>query len=364
MVGKELHTSYAAAKKARDQIKKCRLIFTTCIGAGLGLLRSELFDTVIIDEASQQTEPASLVPLVKGCRKAVLVGDHVQLGATVQQHAILQQFDISLFERLYRQPNLQHTHHTEGSTTISSPISKVMLNTQYRMHPMICKFSSDEFYESKLCTGIQNSSRILPASKFNWPTVNRQYPQVISSGEEKGRMLFVECPTLEDLGRRSKSNEGQAKLCFEICKALCTPTNDVNAQVATATATIATTVQSQLIAVLTPYSAQAELLKTRLSQFNNVEVSSVDGFQGREADIVVFVTVRCNVHYEIGFLKDLRRMNVALTRARAGVIIIGNRATLTMGTADPESTAVWKRLLSSLSEVKIEIPEGGKGVKG
>lgn len=113
--------------------------------------------------------------------------------------------------------------------------------------------------------------------------------------------------------------------------------------------------EQQSIAVLTPYSRQAELLKSRLSQFPNAEVSSIDGFQGREADIVIFVTVRCNAHQDIGFLKDLRRMNVALTRARAAVIIIGNRSTLTMGTADPESTVVWKRLLSTLVDVKLEI---------
>lgn len=102
MMDKEIYSSYSAMNNARDQIKKCRLVFTTCIGSGLGLLRSESFDTVIIDEASQQTEPASLVPLVKGCRKAILVGDHVQLGATVQPHAVLIRFDVSLFERLYK----------------------------------------------------------------------------------------------------------------------------------------------------------------------------------------------------------------------------------------------------------------------
>ncbi len=90
MAGIDINTSYTAHKNAKDRIKKCHLIFTTCIGAGIGLLRTESFDTVIIDEASQQTEPASLVPLVKGCQKAILVGDHVQLGATVQQHAVIQ----------------------------------------------------------------------------------------------------------------------------------------------------------------------------------------------------------------------------------------------------------------------------------
>jgi superfamily I DNA and/or RNA helicase len=307
MVGKEIYLSHASLNKAQRQIKKCRLIFTTCIGAGLGLLRSESFDTVIIDEASQQTEPASLVPLVKGCQKAILVGDHVQLGATVQRHAVLQQFDISLFERLYTQQRRLDVHCKESGTANSSPISTIMLDTQYRMHESICQFSSDEFYESKLRTGIPNTARPLCASEFPWPSVVNT-----GKGEAVARMLFVECSTREDVGHKSKVNEGQVRVCHEVCRMLCTDGAEANLPVRLP----ATRIMAQpLIAVLTPYSRQAELLKARLLHFANVEVSSIDGFQGREADIVIFVTVRCNVHYEIGFLKDLRRMNVALTRA-------------------------------------------------
>lgn len=335
MAGKEIYSSHSAFNKARGQIKKCRLVFTTCIGAGLGLLRSEKFDTVIIDEASQQTEAASLVPLVKGCRKAILVGDHVQLGATVQRHAVLHDFDVSLFERLYKQDDSQ-----------SRGIAKVMLDTQYRMHESICRFSSRQFYEGKLQTNVPNHTRPLsPPSMFPWPTPK-------SPGEKENRMVFVECSTPEDFGRKSKSNEGQVALCHQICSLLCTRRLE---QVKDKTERVASPAQEQQsIAVLTPYSRQAELLKARLSPFSNVEVSSIDGFQGREADIVVFVTVRCNVNSEIGFLKDLRRMNVALTRARTGVIVIGHRATLTMGKTDPESTLVWKQLLSDLVQLDLK----------
>jgi superfamily I DNA and/or RNA helicase len=333
MVGKEIYTSYASLNKARDQIKKCRLVFTTCIGAGLGLLRSELFDTVIIDEASQQTEPTSLVPLVKGCKKAILVGDHVQLGATVQRHAVLQQFDISLFERLYKQEQSMEAHSSQESLTESNLISKVMLDTQYRMHKSICQFSSDEFYGGKLKTGIRNNARPLHLSKFPWPSmVSKGSRKSIAAAEDKARMVFVECST------------------HEVCRILCI---DEAGKTTESKPPVTRTTDQQNIAVLTPYSRQVELLKSRLSHFANVEVSSIDGFQGREADIVIFVTVRCNIHYEVGFLKDLRRMNVALTRARAGVIVIGHRATLTMGIADPESTVVWKRLLETLVEVKV-----------
>jgi superfamily I DNA and/or RNA helicase len=113
-------------------------------------------------------------------------------------------------------------------------------------------------------------------------------------------------------------------------------------------------IAQQSIAVLTPYSRQAELLEGILSGFKGVEVSSIDGFQGRESDIVIFDTMGCNTHHEIGFLKDMRRVNVALTSARAAVIVVvGDRDTLTKGTADLESTRIWKRLLGKLVGMEL-----------
>ncbi|CAI6050601.1 unnamed protein product [Clonostachys chloroleuca] len=125
-----------------------------------------------------------------------------------------------------------------------------------------------------------------------------------------------------------------------------------------ATKNVSADTADQTIAVLAPYSRQVELLRRVLSDVKGVEISSIDGFQGREADVVVFVTVRCNEHRDIGFLKDLRRMNVALTRARTALIVIGNRSTLTEGDADDQSTLVWKRLVSELNVVAIDPPKG------
>lgn len=318
MVGKDLLENPEARKKALARLKEARLVFTTCAGAGLGLLRSESFDIVIIDEASQQTEPTSLIPLVKGCSRATLVGDHVQLRATVQRHAVLEMFDISLFERLYKQ------HSGRG-------IKRVMLDTQYRMHRDICEFSSKEFYEGKLQTGVRDGERPLPLSEFEWP------PN--ADGVSKARTVFVQCSETEDIGQKSKSNQAQARICYEICKQLATPLNSDRGQQPPTS-----------IAVLTPYSRQAELLKRMIP---GVEVSSIDGFQGREADIVIFVTVRCNAHYELGFLKDMRRLNVALTRAKTGLIVIGDKTTLTQ-CDDPESARVWKQLLESLTSIGWE----------
>jgi regulator of nonsense transcripts 1 len=89
MMGQEIHANRRALEQAKKQFQQRRIIFTACIGAGLGLLRSQIFDAVIIDEASQQTEPVSLVPLVKGCEKAILVSDQVQLRPTVHQHSLV-----------------------------------------------------------------------------------------------------------------------------------------------------------------------------------------------------------------------------------------------------------------------------------
>jgi superfamily I DNA and/or RNA helicase len=327
MLGKDLSSNLPARRKAQKQIKEARLIFTTCTGASLGLLRNESFDVVLVDEASQQTEPATLVPLVKGCSRAILVGDHVQLRATVQQNAILTGYDISLFERHYTMPK-------------RNGVAKAMLDTQYRMHRTICAFSSTEYYEGKLQTAVADDSRPLPASQFPWPKNNC--------------MAWVECNSSEDLGRQSKANQGQVDLCKRVIQLLTSPPLDSVAKSAE--------LQQVSIAVLTPYTRQREALSSSIS---SIEVSSIDGFQGREADIIVFVTVRCNASGDIGFLADMRRLNVVMTRAKCGVVLIGHRSTLTgsVGRADEldESKKVWNRLVErcQVVELKADAPQEG-----
>src|ERR1700744_1766673 len=130
MFGKDLNQYPAAKRKAIARISGSKLVFTTCVGPALGLLRNQSFGTVIIDEASQQTEPASLIPLVKGCQRAILVGDHVPLRATVSPHAATLDFDVSLMEWLW----------VGGSSHSDVTVARVMLDTQYRMHPELCCF--------------------------------------------------------------------------------------------------------------------------------------------------------------------------------------------------------------------------------
>ena len=330
MIGKELAEDFKAQREARKRIRGARLVFTTCSGAALGLLRNEEFSTVIIDEASQQSEAMTLVPLVKGCSKAILVGDHVQLRATVQPLAQLQDFDVSLFERLY---------HEGGSN-----IQKVMLDSQYRMHREICSFSSEEFYDGRLGTAVPDDARPLPDSQFPWPVSKHD-------AAAKARMVFVQCSSSEDIGRKSKSNAGQAALCHSVCTKLLAPPLSSSPSSSKSPSSSSSQAPSYSIAVLTPYTRQAENLRTLLPP--GIPVSSIDGFQGQEADIVIFVTVRCNVHFQMGFLTDLRRLNVVMTRAKVGCIVIGDRATLTGGAEEDESVRTWRRLVARLDEVEI-----------
>ncbi|KAK4144578.1 RNA dependent RNA polymerase-domain-containing protein [Dichotomopilus funicola] len=382
MVGKEIYADRRAMDQAKKQVQACGIIFTTCIGAGLGLLRDQVFDIVIVDEASQQTEPASLVPLVKGCEKAVLVGDHVQLRPTVTQPALGMEFDKSLFERLFNQPSpgdgkTQEDEEEDTSLFASPPfLARLMLDTQYRMHPSISAFPSAEFYDGALLTGVAPTARPLFHSAFPWP-------KDPNGAGDHARTVFVDCVEREALGGKSKTNQGQAELCVRVCRLLCTPSSETSPKSPTPP-------KPQTIAVLTPYAKQAELLKRLLSDLQTasmsdttVEVSSIDGFQGREADIVVLVTVRCNEKGNIGFLGDRRRMNVALTRAKAGLVVVGNRMTLTKSTGtkagegteggesksdveeggDKEGKELWRRLIAGFVGVEMEEPEGGESEK-
>ena len=258
------------------------------------------------------------MPLVKGCTKAILVGDHVQLRPTVGQHAVLAGLDESLFERLYTHSDKKRL---EG-------MKCCMLDIQYRMHRSLCKFSSESFYEGRLKTGVSDDSRALPPSNFPWPA---------ESGLIK-RGVFVQCGTREDLGQKSKSNAGQVTACKDIYQRL---------------AATSSAGQNLSITVLTPYTRQRLALQSAIP---DASVSSIDGYQGKEADIIIFVTVRCNVAGEIGFLRDMRRLNVVLTRARCGLIVLGDEDTLTSTSTggDEAEKAVWLRLLKGLGRVQLD----------
>ncbi|KAF8439377.1 RNA dependent RNA polymerase-domain-containing protein [Boletus edulis BED1] len=287
-VGGDLHENSRLQRQAQQRVNAARIVFTTCAGAGLGTLRKIDFDTVLIDEASQLTEPTALIPLVKRCQRAVLVGDHVQLRPTVKPMGKVLEYDVSLMERLY-------TSNAHPGT------AKTMLNVQYRFPSELADFPSTEFYHGELQSHIQDSAPVLArlaATAFPWPRVGQ--------GQRLVPTAFVQCASEETTGSASKGNEGQVELAARIIALLQQP-QDQDQDGAQA--------QSKLtIAALSPYAKQVSLLKSALP--SSVTCATIDAFQGRESDVVVFSSVRCNVTREIGFVDDPRRLNVMWTRAR------------------------------------------------
>jgi len=292
-------TAVQAFKDRMKSLKKAQIICCTCIGSGGDILDAMTFDRVLVDEATQATEPAVLVPLMRGCRQLVLVGDHCQLPPTVlSTRAEEEGHGVPLFSRM-----------------VACGVPPFMLDTQYRMHPCIAMFPSDLFYGGKLLNGVSAPER-RPLAGFPWP--REEFPVAY---------LPVKGTEMDD--GVSKMNEAEAAAAVDAVQALLS-----GGQCGVSD-----------IAVVTPYAAQARLIRRmtrRLTQNTGppyIEVSSVDGFQGREKEAVVFSAVRSNDYGAIGFASDWRRVNVSFTRARRALIVIGNDQTLRRG--DPDTWMPW-----------------------
>lgn len=307
MIGRNIAESSDAFNEAKQRVRQARLIFTTCVGAGLGLLRSENFDTVLIDNAARQVEPESLIPLTKGCRRAVIMGDHAGSRVRVSQHAMVVDFDLSLFERHFKAPTMLG-------------IAKTMLDTQYGVHPQISGFSSSEYYGNELRT--VHHETIPPSPRFCWL--------------QNSRMVFLQSDTPEDLGSGSKSNRGQSELCRRLL-----------AEFQNTASTQEEQAKPMQVVILTPYTRQKDLI---MNSIPTAEVYTVDEFQDRVADVVIFVSVRCNAHFDTGRLLSTRCMYRVLTGAKMALFAIGDRVTLTKmrdDCRDTESSAIWARFLSN-----------------
>jgi hypothetical protein len=292
-------SSAMAFKERMKHLKSAQVICCTCIGSGGDILDTITFDRILVDEATQATEPAVLVPLMRGCRQLVLVGDHCQLPPTVlSTKAEEEGHGVPLFSRM-----------------VACGVPPFMLDTQYRMHPCIAMFPSDLFYGGKLLNGVSAPER-RPLAGFPWP--REEFP-----------VAFVPVKGVEMDDGVSKMNEAEAAAACDAVAALLEGGQCLASD----------------IAVVTPYAAQARLIRRmtrRLAQNRGppfVEVSSVDGFQGREKEAVVFSAVRSNDYGAIGFTSDWRRVNVSFTRARRALIVIGNDTTLRRG--DPETWGPW-----------------------
>jgi ATP-dependent RNA/DNA helicase IGHMBP2 len=266
------------------------ILCATTTGIDESLLRGRVFDWCVMDEASQSTEPGAWVPL-QYAQRLVLAGDHCQLPPTVvSPQAAAEGFGVSLMERLMG---------------LAGTNSARRLRVQYRMHQAIMAFSSQEFYE-----GSQEAAPVVRQHLLH------DLPGVQSNDLTASPVQFVD--TAGASYDESVEPDGDSRL------------NTLEAEVVwqKVQALLATGLAPAAIAVITPYAAQVRWLRERL-KMTEVEVDTVDGFQGREKEAVVVSLVRSNRENEIGFLSDVRRMNVALTRARRKLIVVGDSATVT-----------------------------------
>ena len=274
-------------------LDEAEVICATTIGCGHRLLESRKFPIVLMDEATQASEPSALVPIVKGCRQLILVGDHQQLPPTViSRRAEQGGLNRSLFERL-----------------IACGLTSTMLTTQYRMHPVMREYPSARFYENRLEDGCASTDRPAPAG-FLWPDWDRPMAFIPIEGSE-----------VQDEEGKSRSNLDEAAKVIGIVDELLAMGD----------------IQASEIGIVTPYNGQVRLLSSLFEQagglepgqrYGGLEIKSVDGYQGREKDVIVFSTVRANDAGEVGFLSDHRRLNVAITRAKRGLIVLGHPTTL------------------------------------
>ncbi len=273
-------------RQMRDDIlDRAQVLCCTCIGVGHQLLDGRRFSRVLLDEATQATEPASLVPLVRGARQIVLVGDHRQLPPTViSRRAENGGLRRSLFERL-----------------VAMGIEPMLLDTQYRMHPAISDFPNRTFYEGRLVDGIMAAERPNPAGLL-W-----------NDWEVPMAFLPVNGDELLSPDGASKENPAEAGWVAKILENLLQ----------------AGDLEEADIGIITPYAGQVRAIRDALPERNDsVEVHTVDGYQGREKEVIIFSCVRSNSDGTVGFLSDERRLNVALTRAKRGLIVIGDPDTL------------------------------------
>jgi len=328
-----------------EQLNKANVVVCTLCSSGNSFIKDLQFNLLIVDEACQCSELTVLIPFCYNINQSVLIGDPKQLPPTIKNHKIEKcGYGVSLFERLQ-----------EGSP----PNEVFLLDTQYRMHPSISKLSSNCFYDGKIKDGpnVKSSQWIK-----GW---------IKEDTSKFGPVIFYDIKGNESNGRGSSfCNEKEAdqviNCIFELLQSY--PNICFNKK----------------FSIISPYSAQVNLIKKKLKEsyirtlentleyikytkdkvlkfygnniemesdkgyldlikevdlFDHINVSTVDGFQGQENDIVIISTVRSDG--KIGFLKDKRRLNVSISRSRYSLIIFGDSSTL-------KTNKDWRRIMTDI----------------
>ncbi len=270
-------------KVIHEQLRNAEIIFATNSGAGSEFLENFKFDVVFMDEAAQSIEPSALIPIIKG-KRLIMAGDHKQLPPTVLSERA-KRLNFSLFERF---ANL-------------FPENCYTLKIQYRMNEKISKFPSCEFYNCVVKSHESVKNIKLSDIANIGELVGFDEPLVFYDTKEQ----FLET---NKKGSQSKYNPLEAEFVKKLVEEL-----------------LFLGVECQDIGVITPYKDHEEYMKRIIE---DIEVKSIDGFQGREKEVIILSLVRANNNEEIGFLRDKRRLNVAITRAKRKLIIVGDAKTL------------------------------------
>jgi len=324
----------------KKHVLKAHVILTTTVSSSsFAMSYLSKVPVVIMDESTQSSEATTLIPLsMPDVDKLIFVGDDKQL-SSFSEVPYLEQ---SLFERMIK------------NGTYKNPL---MLNQQYRMHPKISEVPMKMFYDGKVFDGVSEEDRFHEA--WTNPLLFVNYCE--KSLHEKYCEAQVRNSNITNKDVFSYTNKGEANLIIKILQEMICVKG----------------IERDKIGIITPYSAQRDLIAKKIQNdpFINsskdtisedvedgglvdrkpptvktickIMVSSIDAFQGREKDFIIFSCVRSNSENKIGFVKDARRLNVALTRAKFGLILVGNKECMSKG--DP----LWSRLIEHLENEDV-----------
>ncbi|KAG9892589.1 DNA helicase, partial [Aureobasidium melanogenum] len=335
---KELRKDYRQreASCVNSLVRESKVVLATLHGAGGFHLKSQEFDVVIVDEASQALEAQCWVPLLSsGASKLILAGDHLQLPPTIKssnskstnQNPKTWQGGVNLETTLF-----------DRMLDLYGDDIKRMLTIQYRMHEKINAFPSAALYESKLMAAESVKARLLKDLPYDveetedttepvvfWDTQGGEFHEKTDDDDEpKSRSSLL---------GESKSNELEAAIVKKHVQ------NLVDAGV-----------KAEDIAVVTPYNGQLAVLSQLLKErFVGIELGSIDGFQGREKEAVVVSLVRSNAEHEVGFLAEKRRLNVAMTRPKRHLCVVGDSETVGRGSKFLKS---WMEFLEENADLR------------
>ncbi|AOA62748.1 Putative helicase and subunit of the Nrd1 complex [Komagataella phaffii] len=302
-------------------LSQAQIICSTLSGSAHDFLATmdTSFDTVVIDEACQCIELSAIIPLRYGCKRCIMVGDPNQLPPTVLSQAAAEyKYEQSLFVRM------MNVH----------PKSVYLLNVQYRMHPQISVFPSKEFYNGKLIDGEGTETK----NTRSWHKKIPPYCFIDVTGKES-----------TNTSNKSLFNRAEAQAVVSLIDALLGLDRDFNF--------------ASKIGVISPYKQQVVLLRDMiLRKFGRnigIDVNTVDGFQGQEKDVILFSCVRADETKGVGFLADVRRLNVALTRAKSTLLIVGHASNLS-------GHSLWRHLVQDSKDRNVfftqrSLLDGGKG---